>query len=189
MSSDSSLLDRSSDYYLEFPEIGEAESCVERGERGYMECAAHLPLRQRQSVPSRGVMDFQSVFHILLLKLELLTKQCKSLQHRIEQLEGAETSVVVPINTFAPRPFEAVKQILVAVEPVIDENGEPCEYIASFVDGAISATGDTLEEAVSLLKSRMVTQYNLLAKLPPGQLGKIPQRQLAVLRAVMRRIE
>ena len=52
------------------------------------------------------------------------------------------------------------------VEPVLDQSGEAFEYIASFTDGAISATGDTIEECLSMLKDRMVAQYRLLTRLP-----------------------
>jgi len=119
-----------------------------------------------------------------ILNLEL---QQRELLQRVERLEYVPSPLLVPINTFAPKPFEAIGQILVLVESVLDESGEPCEYIGTFVDGSVSVTGDTVEEAVQLLKSRMITQYNLLTKLRPEQLGRIPQRQLAALKAVMRR--
>ena len=118
-----------------------------------------------------------------------LARQNKDLLERVEKLEAIPRPILVPINTFAPRPFEVVMQILVVVEPVVDDNGDPCEYIATFTDGAISVTGDTIEEAVSLLKGRMASQFKLLTNLPPDRLGKIPQRQLDALQAVMRRIE
>ncbi len=121
--------------------------------------------------------------------VKTLAVQNKELELRLERLELTERSILVPINTFAPRPFETAKSILVLVEPVIDENGETFEYIASFTDGAISATGDTIEDSVAMLKDRMVAQYKLLVKLPVKRLGRIPRRQLAALKAVMRRIE
>lgn len=71
---------------------------------------------------------------------------------------------------------------------MIDKAGEPCEYIASFVDGVVSATGDTVEDAVAMLKDRMMVQLTLLTKAPSERLGAIPQRQLAALQSVMRRI-
>jgi hypothetical protein len=121
--------------------------------------------------------------------VETLAAQNKELQLRLEKLEQTERPLLVPINTFAPRPFEVISGILVLVEPVVDDSGEPCEYIASFTDGAISATGDTIEESVAMLKGRMVAQYRLLTRLPRERLGRIPQQQLDALSAVMRRIE
>ncbi len=115
-------------------------------------------------------------------------EQYKDVLDRIQRLEEVPHPILVPINTFAPLPFEALHPILVVVEPVVDDSGEPCEYIATFTDGAVSVTGDTIEEAVSLLKSRMATQYKLLARVPRDKLGRIPQRQLEALESVMRRI-
>jgi hypothetical protein len=182
MNSTLSFLGQAPDCGLAFPEEDATE--------GYTECVASSPSLARRFTPPRDVMDFPNAMRILQLELRIsdLARQCKTLQKRVEQLEEAATSVVVPVNTFAPRKFEATKQILVLVEPVVDESREPCEYIASFVDGAISATGDTVEEAVSLLKSRMAEQYTLLTKLPHHRLGKIPQQQLTALQSVMQRI-
>jgi hypothetical protein len=101
----------------------------------------------------------------------------------------ARQAFAVPINTFSPKPFEITTPIMVLVEPVVDKDEEPCEYIATFPDGSISVTGDTVEEAMFLLKDRMVAQYNRLSRVPPDRLGKIPQQQLDALRAVMRRVE
>jgi len=121
--------------------------------------------------------------------VETLAAQNERIQRRLERLERAERSLLVPINTFAPRPFELTKAISVLVEPATDEKGEPFEYIASFTDGAISATGDTIEESVSMLKDRMVAQFRLLTRLPRARLGRVPQRQLDSLKAVMRRVK
>jgi hypothetical protein len=111
------------------------------------------------------------------------------LRRRIEKLESLPQPLAVPINTFAPKPFEIISPIMVLVEPIVDEDGEPCEYIATFPDGAISVTGDTIEEAVLLLKDRMTAQYSRLTQVSADRLGKIPQQQLEALQAVMRRTE
>ena len=175
-----------------------SEEDVDEANESYTECAASFPAsipvspaRAKRFTPPGEVLDFPNAMRILQLELRIsdLTRQCKTLQNRVSQLEETAPSVVVPINTFAPKPFELIKPVLALVEPVIDENGEPCEYIASFVDGALSATGDTLEEAIALLKSRMTSQYRFLASLPADRLGRTPQRQLTALRSVMRRIE
>jgi hypothetical protein len=111
------------------------------------------------------------------------------LTRRVEGLELLPRPFVVPINTLAPYPFEISRPLLVLVEPIVDDDGEPSEYLATFTDGAISTTGDTIEEAVLLLKDRMVAQYTRLTKRPPDQRGKIPQQQLAALQAVMRKTQ
>ncbi|MCX7424046.1 MAG: hypothetical protein NTW96_00155 [Planctomycetia bacterium] len=139
-----------------------------------------------QGTPSRpqealGVGQLAALFS--------LAATVEQLSRRIAKLESLPQPLSVPINTFAPKPFETIRPIMVLVEPVVDEDGEPCEYIATFPDGAISVTGDTVEGAVLLLKDRMATQYKRLAQIPKSHLGKIPQQQLVALQAVMRRIE
>jgi hypothetical protein len=121
--------------------------------------------------------------------VETLAEQNKEIQLRLEKLEQVDRPILVPINTFAPRSFELIKGIVVLVEPVVDDSGEPCEYIASFTDGAISASGDTIEDSVAMLKDRMVAQYRLLTRLPRERLGRIPRQQLDALNAVMRRMQ
>jgi hypothetical protein len=128
-------------------------------------------------------------FPTFQLELRELRQEVRELSRRVAEFEELPQPFLVPINTFAPRPFEPIRQILIVVEPVVDESGEACEHIATFPDAGIAATGETVEEAMSLLKGRMVTEYTLLTNLPPERLGKIPQQQLAVLQAVMRRID
>ena len=183
MSSRLSFLDEALGCVLEYPEEDSMED--------YAECVASSPSHERRFTPAGDVVDFPNAMRILQLELRIsdLARQCKSLQNRVKQLEETASSMLVPINTFAPNPFEVMKPIVVLVEPVTEEDGEPCEYIASFVDASISATGDTLEEAVALLKGRMTSQFKFLTGLPADRLGRMPQQQLAALQAVMRRSE
>ena len=151
-----------------------------------------MPRRtERRISHPRDAMNASIVFHALQLNLTVseLKRQSRELLKRIERLEETAQSIQAPINTFAPKPFDILKPIAALVEPVIDEDGEPCEYIATFVDGALSATGETVEEAVRLLKGRMASQYRFLSNLTPDRLGKMPQRQLAALQSVMRRVD
>ena len=193
MSSTLSFLDQALDCGPAF-----SEEDVDEANESYTECAASFPAsisvssaRAKRFTPPGEVLDFPNAMRILQLELRIsdLTRQCKTLQNRVSQLEETAPSVVVPINTFAPKPFELIKPVLALVEPVIDENGEPCEYIATFVDGVVSATGDTIEDAVAMLKDRMVGQLKSLRKAPPASLGMIPRQQLAALQSVMRAIQ
>jgi hypothetical protein len=105
----------------------------------------------------------------------------------VSELEQIPRSLLVPINTFAPLPFEPTKQILVVVEPILDDSGNACEYVATFPDGVVSISGDTVEQALQFLKEQMVTQYEFLENLPRDRLGRIPRQQLAALKDVMKR--
>jgi hypothetical protein len=91
------------------------------------------------------------------------------------------TSIVVPITTLAPEPFELLREISVVVQPV--EHG----YTATFFDANINSSGDTQEEAVSNLKSLVVEIFSDLESEPAARLGPEPVRQLKVLSMFLRR--
>ena len=114
-----------------------------------------------------------------------LSKRYEVILHRLEGFEKGRP-FAVPINTFAPHPFTLIAPISALMEPVTDENGEVCEYVATFVNAHISATGETIADAVAMLKDRMAGQFRSLTKAPVEQLGTIPRQQLEALRSVMR---
>jgi len=60
----------------------------------------------------------------------------------------------------------------------------PKGYIASFAGVCVS--GDTVSDAFTSLKSRLVEQYRHLSKKSVSELGYIPRKQLSELRAAMR---
>ena len=97
-----------------------------------------------------------------------------------EALQGLPGSILVPVTTFAPEPFELVKDILV----VVQSTGE--DFTASFFDANIHASGDTQEEAVANLKDVMLIMLRRFEKEPEHRLGPEPKRQLAVLRDFIR---
>jgi predicted RNase H-like HicB family nuclease len=92
-----------------------------------------------------------------------------------------EHSFVVPIETFAPEPFEVLRPLCVVVQP--QDGG----YIASLFDANINASGETAQDAVANLKDLMLALYVRLQKEPKERLGKGPARQRAVLQALLRR--
>jgi len=102
-----------------------------------------------------------------------------SLEGEIGQARDSP-SVVVPITTLAPEPFDLLREIPVVVQPTDDG------YLATFFDANIGMTGDTQEEAVSSLRLLLVDVFDELEK-EEAQLGPYPARQLAVLRGFMRR--
>ena len=93
----------------------------------------------------------------------------------------ASTGFWVPITTFAPEPYDLLRQIVVVIHP--NETG----HTAGFFDANIHASGDTEEEALRNLKSLILDTFDALSAEPPGQLGPEPKRQLAVLREFVRR--
>jgi len=144
---------------------------------------------------SRGFVaeDWSEDFRVALQHLEGTIKQSETsridrLEQRIAQLEELPEPIMVPINTFAPEPFEPVRTFFVIVEPVVIEEDEDCEYLATFVDADIAASGVTIGDAVLCLKDQLLAQFDMLEKMPPARLGDRPKRQLAVLQSLIRRI-
>ncbi len=134
-----------------------------------------------------GVVEARR-FERLEQDLAAASRDISLLAQQIAELEEVPQSIVVPIATFAPEPFEAIQPLLVLVEPVVGDPGEDCEYVATFVDAGVGASGNTIAEAVSFLKDRLLAKLDLLERMPSNRLGKGPKRQLAVLQSVIRRV-
>jgi predicted DNA-binding antitoxin AbrB/MazE fold protein len=93
---------------------------------------------------------------------------------------GDVPSVVVPISTLEPEPFDLLRTIPVVVQPTADG------YLATFFDANIGITGDTKEESVANLRLLLVDAFEELER-EEAQLGPQLVRQLAVLRGFMKR--
>ena len=113
------------------------------------------------------------------LRLEILENTVQELSTKVNALEAS--SLIVPIQTFTPEPFEILQEIKVVVRPSDDE------FIASFFDANINASGCNESDAVANLKEMIVSRFEHLDSLPPEKLGPGPARQITVLRAFMRR--
>jgi predicted RNase H-like HicB family nuclease len=90
-------------------------------------------------------------------------------------------SIIVPIETLEPEPYELVRPVHVVVQPEEDS------YVATFFDANVNASGETQQDAVANLKDMLVTLFERLEKEPRTNLGKGPALQLAVLRSILRR--
>jgi len=119
------------------------------------------------------------------LRVKSNTVALSDLRRRVHALEGRPQDLIVPINTLANESLELIRPVNVLVEPVIGEHGEADEYLATFVDASIGASGDTVEEAVANLKDRLITTYQVLESMS-HRLGPQVRGQLQALRAVIR---
>ena len=88
---------------------------------------------------------------------------------------------VVPVVTFAPEPFELLRDLPVVVQPVEEY------FTATFFDANISTSGETQEEAVANLKELILDIFESLEAEPEERLGPEPARQKAVLARLIRR--
>ena len=137
-----------------------------------------------QQVETNWLEKFKAAFEQLTAKaggnnrLEKLEEEVRALTEHCKRLKDWQ-SIIVPITTFDPEPFELFKEILVVVQPDDDS------FVATFFDANINASGNTQVDAVANLKDMMVSLFDVLEKEP--KLGKTPAHQLAVLRTRMRR--
>ena len=113
-------------------------------------------------------------------RFQRLEKEVVSLRDRLAMLEQAMPTVV-PIETLAPERYEVLKPFHVVVRPHEDE------YIASFVEANINASGDTIEEAVRNVKDVILATFEDLLEHGESQLGPGPLRQVRVLQAFIRK--
>jgi hypothetical protein len=111
-------------------------------------------------------------------RLAKLEREILDLKEHCRQLRNNK-SLLVPITTLDPEPFELRKKIMVVVQPDDDS------FVATFFDANINASGNTQVDAVANLKDMMVSLFATLEK--EKKLGKGPANQLAVLRGLMRR--
>ena len=88
-------------------------------------------------------------------------------------------SVIVPIQSLDPLPFEVTQPILAVVQ---EEDGT---FLASFFDANINASGESQLEAVEMLKHMIASSFQLFSS-NESILGETPQSQLAVLRKFVR---
>lgn len=114
------------------------------------------------------------------LRFNLLEILTNDFQTRLHKLESVQTKIV-PINTFAPEPYELLKTFLVSVNSV--EGG----FEAGWYDANIHTSGDNEEEAVANLKSLILDFFESFSKEQPDNLGVEPKRQLAVIKTFIKR--
>lgn len=82
--------------------------------------------------------------------------------------------VLIPIQTFAPEPYDLKRPILAVVRPYDHE------YTATFADADLTACGASEEEAVGDLKFLILNSFDSLSSYP--KLGPVLAKRLAVLR-------
>lgn len=148
-------------------------------------CPAESP---QGGVKVRSVRDWDRKFSTLIdtyitesvpkwqeaVRLEALHKEIAELKGRCELLERL-SPILVPIETFAPEPYEVIKPFHVVVRL------QDTEYIASFFDANLSASGDTQMEAIVNLKDIITFTFDILTTENEEELGPGPLQQKKVL--------
>ncbi len=111
-----------------------------------------------------------------LARLEAHEREIMLLKDRCVNLERT-APVILPVQSLAPEPYEIIKPFHVVVR------AEDDEYVASFYDANLAASGESREEAFANLKDTIVATYVILESYEKNQLGPGPTHQLEVLRA------
>jgi dCTP deaminase len=88
----------------------------------------------------------------------------------------------VPLIDLEPGRYELERDIPVVLQPSDDG------FIATFFDANIATGGDTEQEALDNLRSLIIDTFEMLESEPSEKLGPEPQRQLRVLRSVIRKV-
>ncbi|HEX9734731.1 MAG TPA: hypothetical protein VGG06_22390 [Thermoanaerobaculia bacterium] len=84
--------------------------------------------------------------------------------------------IIVPVQVLDDERVSLTRPFYVVVEQT-DDN-----FIATFFDAHISASGETQWEAVDNVKDLVVATFHRLRQAPADKLGPIPTRQIAALR-------
>ena len=114
--------------------------------------------------------------------IQTLTREVAALKSEIQRLKGLR-SYVVTLTSLAPLPIQMINQIPVTIE------GDGEDFTASFVEGNISASGETEADAIANFKESLLSTYEVLEGLTPQQRGPLPTRQWEILQNVVRRAD
>jgi predicted RNase H-like HicB family nuclease len=112
-----------------------------------------------------------------------MEEQVADLIERVTLLEGIpmkNAGTTTKIQTVAPEPYELLQPIEVSI--VASAHGD---FVASFYDANIAASGDNEQEAFDNLKSFILDMFDSLSAEQESRLGPEPARQLAVLRVFL----
>jgi hypothetical protein len=110
-----------------------------------------------------------------VVRLEILEREIAVLRERTHLLEE-QRPLLVPVQTLEPEPYRTLAPFTVVVR------AEQDEYLASWFDANLVASGSSPEEAFSNLKDIIVAVYESLKNLPEEQMGPGPARQIKILR-------
>lgn len=143
---------------------------------------------------SNVVGFFQSQIAEIGAELANARREIAEIKQLILESEDSQQPFTIWLSTLSPKPFDLDRSIPVLIEPVYpaeeEEDDEDCEYVATFVEANVGASGDTLSEAVNNLKDRMSSVYTILEKQESaGKIGKSLLNNFNVLKSVMTRVD
>jgi predicted RNase H-like HicB family nuclease len=175
----------------EMPRLG---AWTEKGHANlhYFEECHHGAIYQAEKHGKKELPNWAELAELLVERLtiekriESAEKEIKDFSARLTRLEGiCERAFLkptcVPIATFAPEPFEIIKDFSVVVQP--EEDG----FVATLFDANISSSGETQEEAVTNVKDLILMIFRSFENEDDGKLGPAMIRQKHALLGLVRR--
>jgi predicted RNase H-like HicB family nuclease len=105
-----------------------------------------------------------------------LRQQLGALSQRLTRIERGGLPIIAVVNDFFPHDLEVQKPIHICIEPDNEE------FIATFHDADVSASGETHAEALCNLKDIIAMLFEDLTAEDPAVLGPGPLRQFEVLK-------
>jgi predicted RNase H-like HicB family nuclease len=131
----------------------------------------------------RALFGYTKRFDELCERVAGLESKVDQVLKRIGDLSALRRSILVPIETLEPEPYEITRPFTAVV---MEAQGE---FEAAIFDLGIFASGDTEEEAIANLKETLLDTVDRLNELPDNRLGKSPLRQKSLLNKCVRRVE
>jgi predicted RNase H-like HicB family nuclease len=118
-------------------------------------------------------------------RVAIVEKELRDVSARLTRVEGLcekalQKPVCVPISTFAPEPFEVIREFGVVVQPEEDR------FVATLFDANISSSGETQEEAVTNVKDLILMIFRGFENEDDRELGPAMIRQKHALRSLIR---
>jgi len=105
----------------------------------------------------------------------------RDMECRIVRLEQQSSRLTV-LTALATNTLKLLRPIPVAIEHTGDD------FLATFFDANISASGDTAQEAFANFADVLELKFKLLNSLEENKLGPDPKRQLAILQQFIRKV-
>ena len=121
------------------------------------------------------LISFQKAMLKSRIDISALTLKAELIDRRLSRIEHGSLPCTAVVNDFYPHDLEVLKPIYISIEP----DGE--EFIATFHDAEVSASGETHAEALCNLKDYIAILFDDLSAEDPNLLGPGPKRQLEVL--------
>ena len=113
----------------------------------------------------------------VLKHFDRLEKSLRGISDRLARVDSLNRTLWIPIESFYPEPYRVKHPFTAVVAPEEDE------FVASWFDANIHASGDTEEQAVASLKSVILDSFDRLSEMTDRELSTVLRKQRDILRS------